>query len=123
MDQELKLKEYPIIGWMLAFISVGGGGYLIVTNPETRIAGLFMAGGGLLFLFFGYALTVTADKQSGMLTLDYRSIFLHSVREIPLRDIQSVRVDSSTSKGRKRGSRNTTYRVEAILKNNERLRL
>lgn len=121
MDHELKLRDYPIIGWILGFIGIGWGGYLIVMNPEARVSGLFMAGGGLLFLFLGYALTATADKQTGMLTLNYRSIFLHSVREIPFSQIESIRVDSSTSQGRKRGSRSTNYRVEVILKSGERI--
>lgn len=118
MDQELKLKDYPIISWILGFAGIGWGSYAFVTTlPAINFNGLFAAGLGLLFLVFTYALTVTADKQTGMLTLDYRSIFHHSVKEILLSQIQSVRVDSSRT--RNRGRTSTTYRVEAILKNGE----
>lgn len=121
MDPELKFREVPIFGWLLGFAGLGWGAYLFMTNAEMRFLGLMVAVAGLLFLLFGYALTVTADKTTGNLILDYRSIFLHSVREIPLNQIETIRVDSSTSQGRKRGTRTTTYRVEAVLKSGERI--
>ena len=122
MEQELKLTERPILSWLLGFAGIGWGGYAFVTTlPAFNFNALIAAGVGVFILLFVYALTVTADKDTGTLTLDYRSVILHSVKEIPLRDIQSIRVDSSTSQGRKSGSRNATYRVEAVLKNNERI--
>lgn len=122
MEQELKLTERPILSWLIGFAGIGWGGYAFVTTlPQFNFNAILALVIGVILLFFNYALTVTADKSRGMLTLDYRSVFLHSVKEIPLRDIQSIRVDSSTSQGRKRGSRSTTYRVEAVLNNNERV--
>jgi hypothetical protein len=122
LEQELKLKERPIFWWLVGFAGIAWGGYAFVTTlPAINFNAIFALTIGVLIAFFNYGLTVTADKGTGMLTLDYRSVFLHSVKEIPLRDIQSIRVDSSTSQGRKRGSRNTSYRVEAVLKNNERI--
>lgn len=121
MDPELKFREVPILGWLLSLAGIGWGAYLFITNADMRFFGLMMAAAGLLFLFFGYALTVTADKTTGNLILEYRSVFLHSIREIPFSQIQTIRVDSSTSRGRKRGSRSTTYRVEAVLKSGERI--
>ena len=120
MEQELKLKDYPILIWVIGFACIGWGGYAFVsTLPAFNFNALVAMAIGLFILVFVYALTVTADKTTGNLTLNYRSVFLHSVREIPLSQIQTIRVDSSTSQGRKRGSRNTTYRVEAVLKNGE----
>lgn len=122
MQQELKLTERPILSWLVGLAGIAWGGYAFVTTlPQFNFNAVLALIIGVLITVFNYGLTVTADKGSGMLTLDYRSVFLHSVREIPLRDIQSIRVDSSTSQGRKRGSRNTSYRVEAVLKNNERI--
>jgi hypothetical protein len=119
MEQELKLKEYPIISWILGFAGIGWGGYVFAMSlPAINLSGLLSAGVGLLFLLFSYALTVTADKQTGILTLNYRSILLHSVKEIPINQIQTIRVDSSRTRS-SRGGTSTTYRVEAILKGNE----
>ncbi|MBI3169416.1 MAG: hypothetical protein HYZ22_13110 [Chloroflexi bacterium] len=119
MDQELKLKDYPILSWIFGFVGIGWGGYAIVTTlPALNFNALIAAGVGLLFLLFSYALTATVDKQTGMLTLDYRSILLHSVKEIPLNEIQTIRVDSSTTRSSK-GGRSTNYRVEAILKSGD----
>ena len=122
MEPELKLTERPILSWILGFAGIAWGGYAFaVSLPQINFSALIPLLVGILFLVFNYGLTVTADKSTGILTLDYRSVFLHSVREIPLQNIQSIRVDSSTSQGRKRGSRNTTYRIEAVLKDDERI--
>ena len=119
MDQELKLRDYPFIAWIVGFAGIGWGGYAFIsTLPAFNFNALFAAGVGLLFLIFTYALNVTADKQTGMLTLDYRSIFHHSVKEVPLNQIRSIHVDRSRTRSSKGGT-STTYRVEAILKNGE----
>ncbi len=121
MEQELKLTERPIMVWILGVAGIAWGGYAFVTTlPAINFNGIFAAVLGLAFLVFAYALTVTADKGTGMLTLDYRSPLHHSVKEIPISQIQTIRVDSSTSRNSK-GGRSTTYRVEAILKNNEKV--
>lgn len=116
MEQELKLREYPIFGWLFGLSAFGYGVFIFVTGGTAFITHtLVSAGVGLLSFVLSYILTVTADKQTGMLTLDYRSVFHHSVKEIPINQIQSIFVSRS------RGSRSTTYCVEAILKSGERV--
>jgi hypothetical protein len=119
MDQELKLRDYPIIGWLVGIGGIGWGGFTFInTLPAFNLNAALVAVGGLFFLIFSYALTVTADKMTGKLTLDYRSIFHHSQKEIPLSQIRTIRVDSSRTRSRKGGT-STTYRVEAVLTNGE----
>ena len=121
MEQELKLREYPIFGWLFGLIAFGYSIYIFITGGTAFIMHtLVSAGVGLLSFVLSYALTVTADKQTGMLTLDYRSVFHHSVKEIPLNQIQTIFVSSSTSRSSK-GGRSTTYCVEALLKSGERV--
>lgn len=121
MEQELKLREYPIFGWLFGLIAFGYGVFIFVTGGTAFITHTLVAAGvGLLSFILSYILTVTADKQTGMLTLDYRSVFHHSVKEIPINQIQSIFVSSTTSRSSK-GGRSTTYCVEAILKSGERV--
>lgn len=117
METELRLRDYPIIAWLFGFGGIAFGTFYFLTNAApARYNGFFSAGIGLLILIFMYALTITVDKQTGMLILDYRSIILHSVNEIPLSEIKSIRLDSSSSRSK---NRSTTYRIEAVLKNGE----
>lgn len=118
MEQELKLRDYPIIGWLVGFGGIGWGGYTFVnTLPAFNLNAALVTFGGLLFLIFSYSLIAIADKATGLLTLDYRSLFHHSTKEIPLGQIRNIRVDRSRTRSSKGGT--TTYRVEAILTNGE----
>lgn len=119
MEQELKLRDYPIIGWLVGLGGLGWGGYTFFnTLPAFNLNAALVGFGGLLFLVLSYSLVVTADKTTGLLTLDYRSIFHHSTKEIPLSQISNIRVDRSRTRSSKGGS-STTYRVEAILSSGE----
>jgi hypothetical protein len=121
METEIKFRDYPYVTWLMGIGVLIFGTYQTLTNMSSStwlnsVAGIVI---GLLVLILGYGLTITADKQTRILTLDYRSILLHSVKEIPFDDIAAIRIHSRTEREVGRSSRSTTYCIRAELKNGE----
>ncbi len=135
----LVVKDYPltlwvigavlIVGgllWILGFLALQPGGFwpagrelaqpgslphLIVSGGFWPGAVMFLIGAPMALL--SSALTITADRLRGTLTLQYRSLVLASVKELPVTEIASVEVDRSSSTHSGRTS--TTYRVILAL--------
>ncbi len=118
MDNELTLKDYPVLTWLLSAMAFGYGAYQALFHSPPRLvnaAAGFLVGFALLAI--SYTLTVTADKSTRLLTLEYRSLLFHSLKEIRFDDIQTIRVDSRTS--RDSDGTSVVYCVAADLKNGE----
>ncbi|MCJ7435580.1 MAG: hypothetical protein MUO77_19025, partial [Anaerolineales bacterium] len=120
---ERKYRDYPIGSWIFALAGIGFGTFTILTNAATLVIGIIAIVIGLIIFLFTYAITITASKQTRILTLDYRSLLLHSSREIYFDDINTIRVDSMRTHDPTDGgtSHKTSYRVEAVLKNGEKI--
>jgi hypothetical protein len=118
---EVKFRDYPIGSWIFALVGIGFGAFIVLTNTATRLTGILAIVIGLIILLLSYALTITANKQTRMLTLDYRSVIHHSSKEIYFDDINSIRIDSKRTRSRQSSGYNTTYCIEALLKNGERI--
>ena len=121
MENEIKFRDYPILGWLFGLSAAGYSVYYLIFNFASpfKINAIVGLAVGLLLLIFGYGLTITADRQTRTLTLDYRSLLLHSVKEIRFDDIATIRIDSRISHNSRRGNRTTTYCIRAELKNGE----
>ncbi len=119
--------------WELAFLALQPGGlwpagrelvrpgslaYLVVSAGLWPGAISFLIGAPMALL--SSALTVTADRPSGTLTVRYRSPLRSLVKEYPLTEIASVEVDSSRSSSN--GS-STTYRLTLVLTSGNRVPL
>jgi len=143
----LVIKDYPlafwVIGaflaldgvlWELAFLALQPGGlwpagqelvrpgslaYLVVSAGFWPGAISFLIGAPMALL--SSALTVTADRPSGTLTLLYRSLLRSLTKEYPLTEIASVEVDSSRSSSSSGSS--TTYRLTLLLTSGNRVPL
>ena len=64
------------------------------TSDTHRAVGLTIFGGaGLLALALPSALTIRVDRESGLLSLTYRSLLRRSSKEIPLHEIESVDIE------------------------------
>ncbi|MCA1899680.1 MAG: hypothetical protein LDL50_03115 [Chloroflexi bacterium] len=118
MENELKIRDYPYLGWLTGLAALGYGAYRLVFNFSSpywygAVAALVA---GALLLTLNYALTITADKSARLLTLDYRSLLFHSTKEIRFDEIQTIRVESHISRDTDSGSTSATYRVVADLK-------
>jgi len=144
---QLIIRDYPValwvIGailtaggllWELAFLALQPGGFWPAGSGLARPGSVFdmiVAGGfwpGAVMFFIGApmallpsALTVTADRLRGTLTLRYRSPVLTSMKEYPLAEIASVEVESSRSTSHGRSS--TTYRLTLVLASGSRVPL
>ena len=116
MDDEITFRDYPIFPWVFALGAIGFGVYAFITGIQNMIFAVIAVGAGIAILVFNHALTIIANKQTRILTLDYRSIILHSTKEIPFGDIETIRMESHRSRSRRGGS-STTYRIEVMLKN------
>lgn len=113
-QNSIKLNDVPVIEWLMGFVFLGAGIYLLSRQGFSIGAGVF-GGVGLAFLLLSRALTITADRNTRTLQLQYWSLyFWRTTKEIPLDEIETIRVNSSSSMHR--GRRTRTYRVEVIRK-------
>ncbi len=110
----LTMREYPIVLWIIGGIMILSGAVIFFINPQSRIIGAVDLLLGLVFLLLPKALTVTADKVSQMVTLSYRGILWNNTKEIPLRDVTGVQLQSShDSEG------STTFRIALLGRDNK----
>ena len=139
----LVIKDYPLglwaigalltlggVFWELIFLALQPGGFwpagrelvkpgtvfdLIVTGGLLPGAILFLIGAPLALL--SSALTLTADRLKGTLTVSYRSLLRGLVRDYPLTEIASVEVDRARSST---GTGSSTYRLALVLTSGRR---
>jgi hypothetical protein len=84
--------------WIFALI-VGSFGVLMAqsTLATGNLTGLFLGailcGTGLLMVALFSVLTIRIDRESGLLTLTYRSLLTNQVKKIPLHKIDSIDVE------------------------------
>lgn len=124
MEYDVKFREFPIFNWLIGLASAGYGIFLLVTTlPAGLPTALLFIGFGLFMLLVNYGLTITASKQDQVLRLDYRSLLLHSVKEIPLSEIANIRIDSRSQRTKSSGSsgRSVTYCTILEKKNGEKV--
>ena len=102
-----------------AFLQNPAAKSLLTTQDEgtlSFIIALFMAGFGILMIFFfGRPTTYDFNKASGLLTVTHTSLFNVSQQEYPLHDIKGVTIDTSYS------GRSGTYRVVLLMAGGNRL--
>ena len=113
-QNRLTLRDNPIVMWIIGLFMILSGAVWIIASPDTRFfAAIDLILGSVLFLF-PKALTVTADRTTQMITLDYRGILGKSKKEIPIRDVSAVQLQSSRDS---EGS--STYRIAIICKDGQ----
>ncbi len=109
-QNNIELRDIPLGMWLIGLIFLGAGIYFIILQgfaPGTLLA----AGLGLMILLLNRVLTITADRSTRILQLQYWSLFWRTTRQVPFDEIQTIRVASTRSS---KGGR--TYRVEIIRK-------
>jgi hypothetical protein len=117
---KLTFRDLPFGLWLLDLGLIAAGIFFFVRGGVPAYLPMILAGLGLLALTFTYALTITADLQTRTLKLDYRSLLLHSVKEIPFEALNTIRIDSSTTRDTQHSNqRSTSYRIEAVLKDGQ----
>jgi hypothetical protein len=115
-DSQLILRDVPIFLWIFGLIFGGAGLLILFQSGPAGIGSLFFLV-GLGFLLFTSMLTITADQNTRVLTLDYRSILRHKQKQVSFDEIAGINVERSLSSGRQ-GSQ-YTYRLAVLLKNEQ----
>jgi hypothetical protein len=70
-DSHLVIRDVPIFHWVFGILFAGAG-TLIITCEGLLIYGGIFAAVGVGFLLFSSILTITADRLTRTLKLDYR---------------------------------------------------
>src|SRR5512137_1415634 len=96
-SDRLVIRDYPIVMWV-----IGAGFMLAGLFVALRPGGLVFAAiafllGAVLALFLASVTTIAGDKMLGTLVIRHRSLLRSQVKEVPLSDIASVRLDTSRS--------------------------
>ena len=123
MENEIKFREFPVLSWLIGVASIGYGSFMLIQAPPALTNALLFIGFGGFLLLVNYGLTITASRETQTLRLDYRSLLLHSVKEIPLAEIATIRMDSRSTRSSSSGSRRrtTTYCIVLEKKNGEKV--
>ena len=117
-SNRLVLHDYPWFNWIAGalVLAFGLSNLLSAAFTDGTVALAVRAAvalGGALLLLTGSVLTVRADRAAQTLTLDYRSVFKHNVKEYPFSQIEGIQLDISRSRSSNGGS---GQRVVVVLK-------
>jgi hypothetical protein len=103
-DTRLVLRDLPLFPWFFGLI-FGGVGAFIYSQDTKAPAALLFAGIGLALLLFPSVLTITADRITRTMRLDYRSVVRRGLKEYSFDEIAGISVERVSGKG------GSTYRV------------
>lgn len=120
-DSELIIHDRPLGLWFFGAAFLAIGVFILLTPDAPFFFGLIFGGIGGALIALTSSLTITADRRTRTLTLDYRSILKRSQKVVPFADIAAIEVEMSISSS-KRGSRRRrtpTYRVAVRLHTGE----
>jgi hypothetical protein len=115
-DAQLMLRDVPVFLWLFGIIFAGVG-ILILREGGPPVMALVLIAMGLGFLLFTGALTITADRITRTLKLEYRSALRHKVKQMSFDEIVGVNVDRSVSSGR--GGSRYTYQLAVMRKDGQ----
>jgi len=113
-DSQLVIHDLPIMLWIFGLIFGGVGILMLVGSGPPLLMALLFTGIGLSFILFTSALTITADRITRTLKLQYHSILLGNSKEVPFDEIAGINIErNSGSRGR------STYRLTLLRKDGQ----
>ena len=121
-SDRLVIRDYPILMWVI------GAGFML--------AGLFVAPrpGGIIFgavafligavlaLYLASITTITGDKMLGTLAIRQRSLLRSQVKEVPLHDIASIKLDTTRTHHHHSGH-SSSFRLKLVTTSGEKIPL
>ena len=113
-DSQLVIRDVPIFQLGLGVLFAGVGVLVILEGGLMAFGSVFTAI-GLGFLLFSSVLTITADRMTQMLKLDYRFALRRTLLEIPFDEIAGVNVERNAHGGK----RGFTYRLTLLRKDGQ----
>jgi hypothetical protein len=113
-DSQLVIRDVPIFQWALGILFAGVG-TLVINEGGPQVFGGIFAVIGVGFLLLNSVLTITADRMTRTLALDYRSALRHTVTQVPFDEIAGINVNRrvGSSKG------GFTYRLTLLRKDGQ----
>ncbi len=122
MEQKssIVLRDYPLTLWLIGLLFAGGAGYYYMVSGQNWALALSLVI-VVLTILLPSVVTVQVDRYAGTLTIRWSSLLRRKTRQVPLRDIQNVQVQSSVSYDE--DGKSVTYRVVFVLNNGEVLPL
>jgi hypothetical protein len=109
-DSQLILRDIPIFLWVFGLIFAAVGALIFFDSGRQPVIAAIFVAIGLGALLFTSLLTITADRITRTLTLEYRSALLHTLKQVPFDEIAGFNLEHSA-----RGNR-STYRVALLQK-------
>ncbi len=113
-DSQLTLHDYPVLAWVFGLVFASIGAIIFQAGGSAPALVLVFVAIGLGALLFASVLTITADRITRTLKLEYRSAMLHSVKQLSFDEIAGINVERRIS--RNKGRTSYTYRVVAARK-------
>ncbi len=113
-DSRLELHDVPVLLWILGLIFAGVGALIIFQIEHSSFMPMIFVVIGLGTLLFSSVLTITADRITRTLKLDYRSALRHTLKEISFGEIANINVERSVSHSK--GHTRYTYRTVVMRK-------
>lgn len=116
-DSQLVIRDVPIFQWVFGILFAGVGTLVINQGGPALFGGIFAAI-GVGFLLFSSVLTITANRMTRTLTLDYRSALRHTWKQVPFDEIAGINVERGVSGGKG----GFTYRLTLLRKDGQVIR-
>jgi len=120
-SEKLVIRDSPVALWVTGGV-VALSGVLMVAefvllgvDARGIVGAVITALVGLVMILLPSALTVTVDRERGLLTLRYRSLLKSSVKEFPLSELSSIEVERSQN--------SPSYRLRLTLASGQQLPL
>jgi hypothetical protein len=114
-DSQLVLRDVPIALWLFGLLFACIGIAIILEGGPPLVIALILFAIGMCFLLFSSVMTVTADRITRMLQLEYRSLLSRSLKQVPFDEIGGINVERSRSGGRG----GPTYRLTLMQKDGQ----
>lgn len=113
-DSELKIREIPIFLWLFGAVFTAVGILILLENTSASFMGGVFAAIGLALILLPSVLTISGDRTTRTLKLDYRSALRRKTKQFMFDEIAAVNVERSVS--HRKGRTQYTYRVSLSLK-------
>ena len=118
-SDRLVIRDYPILLWLMGAVFMTAGLFVAPRRDGLIFGVILFLIGAVLGLFLASITTITGDKMLGTLTIRRRSLLRTQVKEIPLHDIASIKLDATRTHHHHSG-RGSAFRLMLITKSGEK---
>lgn len=113
-EAQLVIHDVPLGLWLFGAAFAGIGVLIVLEGGPPLLIALVFVAVGLGLILFSSALKITADRATRTMKLEYRSLLLRRLKEVPFDDVAGINVERTTG-----GRRGTTYRLTLLRKDGQ----